>query len=337
MGMDRHISIHVETSAKACMDKIRTLDTNRIGWGTACPENQTKLDWDGYLSYFDAEALISRMAGVLKSSGWAYVIDDCEEDVPECTTWYYLGDKVKNLHFVAKPKASSSKGAEYVRFTELDIQDLIAHQDEIVFLRLYLERYYKMRYDEKVTDVIKELAEAYRCEMPHDRFMLEGYLSASSPTEQEVFSPLLVCKTACKYEDHDFMPNLGWEHKGYVKFSEKEKKIFRRAALAGNGENSSSQNRLVRDVIADLTNTEPVSVADKVFVVDNDKGGEFAARITACGGIVAKKISAKSDYLVLNNRAKDFSTGKLRDFLVQTEKGNCVMLVTFDMVEDAMN
>lgn len=50
-------------------------------------------------SFFDPERIVKRITKVLEDQGTVSATYECEEDVPEAITYYYLGDGIKAVYF----------------------------------------------------------------------------------------------------------------------------------------------------------------------------------------------------------------------------------------------
>ena len=109
MGMWSMVRIHAETENKEQMKLSRALDVHDYGWGKETGMNPNILDWEESLKSFDAEEVIQQMMDILADQGKAYIIVNCEEDIPECTTYYYLGDGVKQVHFTSEETQKTTK------------------------------------------------------------------------------------------------------------------------------------------------------------------------------------------------------------------------------------
>lgn len=339
MGMWINITVHVETATKEQMDSVRKMDTQNQGWGMSHEFKENVLEWKDSLRNFDGKAFLESISGLLDRQGFAYVIEDCEEDVPECTTYYYLGDGIKSVTFTAsKGKKAKLDGSKYLGSISVKTyKSAFDTLEDWELLRLFIEqRFYSIVYNDSMDQIADKLA-SWIDHVACDCDYYLGYLlDALDPELKALIQPLFE-KNHCHYEDHDFVPNLAWEHKKIAKFSDEERNRLKGITNNDKSMQGSSllprSKRLVKDYIFSLVSKEPITVESKLFVVDGDPNAALAARITAAGGIVDKKIKKKTDYLVINNHAEECSGSKFGDYWNWKKKDSNIQLITFDILE----
>lgn len=338
MGMWTNITVHVETASKEQMDSIRQMDTQNQGWGTEYGFQENVLEWTNSMRSFDSEAFLESISDLLDKQGFAYVIDDCEEDIPVCTTYYYLGDGIKSVTFtVSEGQEAKIDRKKYVGSTsERAYKSVFASLEDWELLGLYIEeRFCVISYNDSMDQIADIMAYSIGT-LACDCFYLGNLLDELRPELRALIQPLYE-KNHWRYEDRDFVPNLAWEHKRIATFSDEERNRLK--GITNNDEVKQGSKplrrskRLVKDYLSKLVSQEPVTIESKLFVVDGDSQGDLKARIVAAGGIVDNKVKKKTDYLVINNHAENCSGPKLCDYWNMKKKGSKIQLITFDTLE----
>ena len=113
-------------------------------------------------------------------------------------------------------------------------------------LRAYCIIYSTIDFQETENQLRKELASAYRDRLGESDYRLEWFIESLEPFELQILSPLLnKKKNACRYEDHDFVPNAGWAQKGIAQFSDIERKCLEQSYPSASGSGSETRKKSV--------------------------------------------------------------------------------------------
>ena len=183
---------------------------------------------------FDAETVVRHLSAELNGEGTVYAVYECEEDGPVAYTYYDLGDGVKIVYFSSASCQEEDREDDFEDDYDEENDDLynslawhaaLLHFDLAELREIYREAFSEFE-DE---DGIRPEDRTYE-EMIRDLLQLMGecvYEAGESFFETPHLAKLLeqIRKNTevCRFEDHDFEPNPGWEKKGYVKFSDVEK------------------------------------------------------------------------------------------------------------------
>ena len=213
-------SIYVRTFSKEAFNKVKNIDLYKE---FSLPGNFSA--HGNCLSYkedvkdsFDAEDIVRRIAKVLNGDGTVYAVYECTEDWPIAYTCYCFGDGVKTVCFfydgggdevlydsLAWRAALQWFSPEEFRaicqeaFSEYTDEDPLAEQET----------------DEEMMEDLLELIHEGVYDMEEEFF--------DTPHLKKALDRLKKITKICRFEDHDFDPDLSWEKKGYVKFTGIEK------------------------------------------------------------------------------------------------------------------
>lgn len=330
-------TVHIETVDAKQMEIVRKADMERIGWGAATGANKLILDWSESLRSFDCAKVLARIASILKGMGTAYIIADCDEDIPVCTTYYYLGDGVKSVTFSAFKGMKFSEDTQWALCTENFFCSILGALSDLELIKLIARkgtvgyRSTKLRYDDNMQKILDCAAFDYYQVFRELTAVPSWFLDDITPDERKLFEPVFD-KNKRKYEDRDFVPNLNWEQKGIAKFTKIERERLKNNTTVLTQKTLPRSKRLVKDIVRALVSEEPVIYDAKTFVVDGDATGIYAERIMAKGGKIGKKVQKKTDYLALNLNTNSCLISKFADYLDAKENDGSIRLITLDMI-----
>lgn len=164
--------------------------------------------------------IISELAEALGNDGWAYITVEIDYDIPNCTTYCYLGDKIRILDFVddddpAFVYSRTNILGGILKLPENDIKQLfceVLEEDE--------------SYYDDVDSPVIEIADALDDYSEYGT-NVKGMLKAcNGPYATALFKEIAETAKKCSYKEHKFIPNIEWEEKGIAHFTDKEKHVL---------------------------------------------------------------------------------------------------------------
>ena len=204
---------------------------------------------------FEAEVVVKRIANLLKDEGTVSATYECEEDGAEAYTFYYLGDGIKLVYFSGSDMREDNEHEEDDEFFWYD-DDIYNGTARYAALLQCDSQELKDISDEIWTEVLEE-------DIPDDHdsddeliywivsIMNECVLEIgegffSSPHLKKLKEKIRQNARICRFESHDFVPNLGWEAKGIAHFSDIERSFLEGNYTKVKPPAASEQNTIVK-------------------------------------------------------------------------------------------
>ena len=234
MGMWMDVTIKVRTFSKETLNKIIKLeqsDDDSLPGGYLVTGNSLSFQ-ENLRCSFDAHKSIQKLASVLKDDGIAWIVTDYTEDEVSAFTYYYLGDGVKSIYFKCMSQYEGSGDEDYDDEYETDpmydgtVRSIVLERcDSDELKKIYTEM--ASKYDEEDEIQTDDLTDEEIIEevlsLMDESVQYEGESYFNSPHLIKLLKQIRQYAKTVRYEDQDFEPNLGWEKKGYVRFTDIEK------------------------------------------------------------------------------------------------------------------
>lgn len=229
-------SIKVRAFSQQALDRVRNLDLDkRFNLPGDFSARGDQLYYKENLNgIFDPEDIVYDFRDILNGEGIVSSTYECGEDGEIAYTYYWLGDGIKVVNF------SGCGGVHDIYFDDdedYDEDDDEYHVDEIYSHAARHAALLHFGIDElrALYDEITEDYEGFEEYVPDDELItaLNRYMDANdnedwacffdTPHAKKLLEQIKINRGKCRFEDHDFEPNIGWEEKGYVKFTDIEK------------------------------------------------------------------------------------------------------------------